>query len=104
MPPAAVCTDILAAHRDDGQHACSHQPTPPAAGGGAVTFGAPMVLYGEDAPKLYGGLQRLEEAAEAAAGKAGHPPLHFHNFVCGSDIVPRQAEADLATWQLHMRS
>ena len=32
---------------------------------------------------------QLEEAAEAAAGKAGHPPLHFHNFVCGSDIVPR---------------
>ncbi len=65
------------------------------AGGGSVTFGAPMVLYGEDPAKLYAGLQRLEEAAEAAAGKAGHPPLHFHNFVCGSDIVPRCAAGRL---------
>jgi hypothetical protein len=66
-------------------------------GGGSVTFGAPMVLYGEDAAKLYGGLQKLEAAAEAAAGRAGHPPLHFHNFVCGSDIVPRLLGASLET-------
>jgi len=65
-----------------------------------VTFGAPMVLYGEDANKLYAGLQKLEAAAEAAAGKAGHPPLHFHNFVCGSDIVPR---LDLRSMTNHNR-
>lgn len=56
------------------------------AGGGCVTFGAPMVLYSTDRAALYQKLAQLEEAAEAR-----HPatPLHFHNFVNNADLVPR---------------
>ena len=61
-------------------HAVEH------AGGGCVTFGAPMVLYSPDTATLYQALAELEEAAEAR-----HPatPLHFHNFVNNADLVPR---------------
>lgn len=59
-----------------------------AAGGGSVTFGAPMVVYSQQAAQLYDRLQKMEAHAEEDAG-AQHPPLQFHNFVNGSDIVPR---------------
>lgn len=65
-----------------------------ASGGGSVTFGAPMVVYSLSPSKLYDQLQKLEAAAEKQAGDA-HPPLQFHNFVNGADIVPRLLGASL---------
>jgi hypothetical protein len=40
-----------------------HTRTLCCAGGGSVTFGAPMVLYGEDAPRLYASLQKVGASA-----------------------------------------
>lgn len=59
-----------------------------AAGGGAVTFGAPMVLHAADAEALFQRLRTLEAAAEATGGGAeGRAVLQFHNFVNNADVV-----------------
>ena len=55
------------------------------AGGGSVTFGAPMVVYSQQAAQLYKRLQKMEAHAEKDAG-ARHPPLQFHNFVNGPPL------------------
>lgn len=58
------------------------------AGGGAVTFGAPMVLHAPDADALFLRLRALEAAAEATGGGAeGRAVLQFHNFVNNADVV-----------------
>ncbi|KAK9839203.1 hypothetical protein WJX81_001055 [Elliptochloris bilobata] len=60
------------------------------AGGGAVTFGAPMVLHAADPDALFQRLRALEAAAEATGGGAGgRAVLQFHNFVNNADVVPR---------------
>lgn len=56
------------------------------AGGGSVTFGAPMVLYSEDPPQMYKQLHMLERAAE---GRGRKRKLQCHNFVNNTDAVPR---------------
>lgn len=61
------------------------------AGGGAVTFGAPQVLYSEDASALYEALSSLESRGWSADGSSrpADAQLHFHNFVNNADVVPR---------------
>ena len=65
------------------------------AGGGSVTFGAPMTLYATNAAVLYQQLAAFEEAAEATY--AGQAKLQFHNFVNNADIVPRLLGTSLDT-------
>lgn len=58
------------------------------AGGGAVTFGAPMVLHAAEPNALFERLRALEAAAEASGGRAGGGTvLQFHNFVNNADVV-----------------
>ncbi|KAK9814112.1 hypothetical protein WJX72_000806 [[Myrmecia] bisecta] len=60
-----------------------------AAGGGSVTFGAPMVIHSQHPDALYERLTSLEAFAERQAGRRSRPRLHFHNFVNNADVVPR---------------
>ena len=67
------------------------------AGGGAVTFGAPMVLHAPDADALFLRLRALEAAAEATGGGAeGRAVLQFHNFVNNADVVRPSAASKVA--------
>ena len=61
------------------------------AGGGAVTFGAPQVIYSEDPGALYAALTSLESRGwfTRQATRPAAAELHFHNFVNNADIVPR---------------
>lgn len=61
------------------------------AGGGAVTFGAPQVVYSEDPAALYPALTSLEARGWSArqTRRPAHAELHFHNFVNNADVVPR---------------
>ena len=56
------------------------------AGGGSVTFGAPMVLYSEAPAEMY---KQLHALAKAAQGRAKKQKLQHHNFVNNADAVPR---------------
>lgn len=56
------------------------------AGGGSVTFGAPMVLYSENPAGMYSQLQHLQTVAQ---GQGVTRKLQFHNIVNNADIVPR---------------
>ncbi|BDA46815.1 hypothetical protein COCOBI_09-2680 [Coccomyxa sp. Obi] len=58
------------------------------AGGGTVTFGAPMVVHSEVPERLYRQLGTMERRAEASGG-ADAPQLQFHNLVNNADVVPR---------------
>lgn len=52
------------------------------AGGGSVTFGAPMVLHARDPDVMYRSLADLEASI-------GISKLEIHNLVNNADIVPR---------------
>ena len=56
------------------------------AGGGSVTFGAPMVLYSEAPAEMY---KQLHALARAAQGRGRRQKLHCHNYVNNADAVPR---------------
>lgn len=65
----------------------AQERVPGLAGGGSVTFGAPMVVYSNDARAAYRQLEDLEQFAEANCVDGAK--LEFHNFVNNADIVPR---------------
>ncbi|KAK9918723.1 hypothetical protein WJX75_006273 [Coccomyxa subellipsoidea] len=58
------------------------------AGGGTVTFGAPMVVHSEAPDRLFRQLATMERRAESSGGAAA-PQLQFHNLVNNADVVPR---------------
>lgn len=60
-----------------------------------MTFGAPMVLYSQSPALLFQKLQALESWAERQS-RCRHPPLQFHNYVNGADIVPRMLGSSLS--------
>ena len=65
---------------------CNQCPDDAGAGGGSVTFGAPMVLYSEAPAEMY---KQLHALAKAAQGRAKKQKLQHHNFVNNADAVPR---------------
>ena len=64
------------------------------AGGGSVTFGAPMVLFSEQQSEMYKQLHKLKKAA---AGRGRRHKLQWHNFVNNADAVPRFLGGSLNT-------
>ncbi|KAL3143242.1 hypothetical protein ABBQ38_002093 [Trebouxia sp. C0009 RCD-2024] len=64
------------------------------AGGGSVTFGAPMVLYSEAPAEMY---KQLHALARAAQGRGRRQKLHYHNYVNNADAVPRFLGGSLNT-------
>lgn len=86
------------------------------AGGGTVTFGAPMVVYSDQPEQLYQQLATMERAAEASGsgrrgrgGAAGStegtgPQLQFHNLVNNADVVPRLLGTSLDTLHATLES
>ena len=62
------------------------------AGGGSVTFGAPMVLYSQHPAEMYKQLQDLQKAAH---GRKRTHRLQCHNYVNNADAVPRSLGSSL---------
>lgn len=56
-----------------------------------MTFGAPQVVYAEDAPALYDALTLLESRGWSSrhARRPADAQIFFHNFVNNADVVPR---------------
>ena len=63
------------------------------AGGGSVTFGAPMVLYSQHPAEMYKQLQDLQNAAH---GRKRTHRLQCHNYVNNADAVPRSLGSSLS--------